>query len=286
MVLMRIIKRVKGKRAYYYLQHSFRLDGKTVTREKYIGRSVPKDVSALAAELSQEQDAALSQKLDRICEHFQKEWRSLPPSARARELEEVAIAFTYNTNAIEGSTITLPETRSIIADKVAPIKPLADVKETEAHAHVFLRMLGRQEPVTKAHLLEWHQAIFGGTKPDIAGAYRRWHVRVGPYRAPDWQDAESLMAELLAFIRSAKLPAVELAARAHYRFEKVHPFGDGNGRIGRLLLNAMLWHAGYPMLIIERKGRASYYKALQGPEDRFLAYFLRRYLSVHRARLR
>src|SRR3989338_1035360 len=100
---MRIVKRRKGKRAYYYLQHSFWSDGKAVTRERYIGRSVSKDLSGLEQELAREQQEAFTEKLERIRTHFQKEWRSLPASAKERELEEIAIAFTYNTNAIEGS---------------------------------------------------------------------------------------------------------------------------------------------------------------------------------------
>ena len=71
------------------------------------------------------------------------------------------------------------------------------------------------------------------------------------------------MNELIEFINKPNTNPVELAARAHYRFEKTHPFGDGNGRVGRILMNHILWHAGYPMLIIEYKKRKSYYKALE-----------------------
>ena len=81
-----------------------------------------------------------------------------------------------------------------------------------------------------------------------------------------------------------KIHPVELAARAHYRFEKIHPFGDGNGRIGRLIINYILWYNGYPMIIIENKRRRQYYKALQKDEEGFLNYFLRRYLTVHKKR--
>ena len=78
------------------------------------------------------------------------------------------------------------------------------------------------------------------------------------------------------------LHPVELAARLHYQFEKVHPFGDGNGRIGRLITNHILWHAGFPILIIESKKRQAYYRALQSGEEDFVKYFFRTYLSAHK----
>jgi Fic family protein len=75
---------------------------------------------------------------------------------------------------------------------------------------------------------------------------------------------------------------VETAGRAHFMFEKIHPFGDGNGRIGRLLLNCILWKNGYPMLIFEYRKKKAYYKALQRNEEGFTNYFIRRYVSVHK----
>jgi Fic family protein len=105
------------------------------------------------------------------------------------------------------------------------------------------------------------------------------------YIAPDWQKVDKLINQLIKFVRESNLNAVEVAARAHYMFEKIHPFGDGNGRIGRLLMNYILWENGYPMLIIEYKKRKSYYKALQRTEEGFVTYFIRRYLAVNKNRL-
>lgn len=266
---------------YFYLKHSFRKGGRVVTREKYLGKKIPEDIERAERELREENQNALNQKLEGIRKRFQQEWKKTPESARQREKEEIAISFTYNTNAIEGSTITIEDAREIISDKVSPNKPLRDVRETEAHAKAFLGMLERKEKVSKKLLLEWHREIFGETKQDIAGQFRTFLVRIGGHLAPDWQDVEGLMAGLVRFVNSGGMNPVELAARAHYRFEKIHPFGDGNGRIGRLLMNHILWHSGYPMLIIEYRKRRSYYKALNRSEDGFVRYFLRRYLAVH-----
>jgi Fic family protein len=281
---MRIIERSKKGNRYYYLQHSYRRGGKVVTKERYIGKEIPKDIRELMREMENESNKDLHAKIESIKENFLKEWKSYPESVKEKEKEEIAIAFTYNTNAIEGSTITLEETREIVHDGISPKKPLRDVKETDAHSRVFLSMLDIKEKMSVDTLLQWHREIFGETKADIAGRFRTYLVRIGSHIAADWQDIETLMKELMDFIRKSETNAVDLAARAHYRFEKIHPFGDGNGRIGRLLMNYILWHNGYPMMIIEYKNRKSYYKALAKDEQRFVKYFLRRYLSIHKKR--
>lgn len=282
---VRIIKRTKGKAEYSYLQHSFRKDKKVVTKEIYLGKTIPHNIEEIKAKLLLDAKEPLIKKLKKIKVDFQKEWKTIPPSAQEQTLQEIAIAFTYNTNAIEGSTITLAEARLIIEDKMAPNKPLKDIRETESHAAAFLQMLKTEEKISDKLLLKWHEEIFKETKPDIAGKFRTYPVRVGPYLAPDWQNTENLIDQLIAFINKSNLNSVELAARAHYMFEKTHPFGDGNGRIGRFLMSYILSKNSYPMLIIDYKGRKSYYQALERTEEGFVNYFVRRYLAVHKQRL-
>ena len=260
---MHLVNRKKGKKYYYYLQHSFRDNGRVITKEIYLGKKIPKNIDNIKQKLEKDMDKELHDKLKKIKENFQKEWSKIPISAKEKELQEITITFTYNTNAIEGSTITLSETRQIIKDNLAPNKNLGDIKETEAHSRVFLQMLNKKEEITNDLLLKWHKDIFGETKTELAGKYRSYLVRVGNYIAPDWQDIKHLMNNLIKFIDNSKLNPVELSAIAHYRFETIHPFGDGNGRVGRLLMNHILWHNKYPMIIIEKKKRLAYYKALQ-----------------------
>ena len=133
-------------------------------------------------------------------------------------------------------------------------------------------------------LLKWHKEIFSDTKPDIAGRFRDYLVRVGNYRAPDWQDVNKLMKEFFEWYNKNKrvMHPVELVARAHYKFEKIHPFGDGNGRVGRLIIAYLLGKSKFPLLIIEYKKRKSYYHALSKSENDFLNWFIRGYVSAHR----
>ena len=286
---MKIIKRKLGNKEFYYLKHSFRKDGKIITREKYLGKELPlgETLEKLKKDLLEEEKSELNKKLENIRINFQREWSSLPESSKEKALEQIAIAFTYNTNAIEGSKITLEETREIIEDKISPNKPLRDVKETEQHAKVFLNMLNKKENITKELILNWHTKIFQESKEDIAGKFRNHLVTVGEYLAPDWQDVESLMKDFFDFIKNKPrdMIFIEFVARVHFRFERIHPFSDGNGRIGRLIINYLLWHEGYPVLIIDYKKRKFYYTAFLKDEDDFVKYFLRRYLKTHQRRL-
>ena len=237
---MKIIKRKKGNNEYFYLQHSFRREGKVVTREKYLGKDIPGNIEDIKKKLESEAKNIIYDNLARIKRNFKEEWKKYPESIKEKQKEEIAIAFTYNTNAIEGSTITLYETREIIHDKIAPNKPLRDIKETEAHYRVFLDMLNKKEKISNELILTWHNELFKETKEDMAGRYREYLVRVGSYIAPNWQDVKKLMNELIEFINKTEMNHVELAMRAHYKFERIHPFGDGNGRIGRMLMNSIL----------------------------------------------
>ena len=278
---MKVIKH----ESYYYLGHSFRHDGKVMYREKYLGKDVPKNLEEIEkAFLHECMQESIFKKLDAIRKNFKSEWKKYPESIKKEMLIDLSISFTYNTNAIEGSTITLHETEEIIKRKIAPNKPLRDVQETINHSKVFFKAISENAELSNELLLEWHRQIFSGTKEDIAGRFRDYLVRVGGYRAPDWQDIGKIIKEFFAWHNKNKkiMHPVELAARAHYKFEKIHPFGDGNGRIGRLIIAYILRKANYPLLIIEYKKRKSYYHALTKTEIDFMNWLFRSYVSAHK----
>ena len=280
---MEIIK----KRSYYYLKHSYRKGKRVVTKEKYLGSNIPKDIEKIKDDFLRETKKELYEKLMRIKNSFKKEWRKYPASVRKELLIDFSVNFTYNTNAIEGSTVTKEETEDIIKRKISPNKPIRDVQETIRHSRAFLEMLNEKKDLTLSLLLKWHKEIFQESKQDIAGSLRDYNVRVGDYRCPDWQDVKSLMKDFFRWYKENKKKEhpVELAAMAHYKFVKIHPFGDGNGRIARLIANFVLNKHRFPLIVVEYKNRKSYYRALKKAnkeEYEFTKYFVRRYLSTYK----
>ena len=228
-------------------------------------------------------------KFDLIKKNYLKNWKKIPESVKKKLIEEKAVDFTYNTNAIEGSTITLDETRRLIHDKITPAKPFGDIMESMNHTTVFNDIMNNKFSDLSINLIKkWHLDIFKESKSDIAGIYRDYLVKVGNYLCPDWQDIPQLMKDFIKWYNKEKkkLHPVELAAKAHYRFVKIHPFGDGNGRITRLIMNFILHKYDYPILIIEYKKRQSYYHALNQADKKteweFLKYVYKRYFACNK----
>ena len=275
---MKVIKRNN----YYYLGHSFRKDGKVFYKEKYLGKKIPSNIQEITDIFLYDCMKSVWQKLSTIKKNFAKEWKQYPNSIKNKILLDIAVDFTYNTNAIEGSTITLEETNEVLKRKISPNKPIDDVKETLNHANLFFKIFNEKRSLSKSMILEWHKELFLDTKQDIAGSFRNYLVKVGNYKAPDLQDLNLLLKDFFQWLeKNKRMNPIELSARAHYKFEKIHPFGDGNGRIGRLLTNFILKKNGYPILIIEHKKRKSYYHALSKSENEFLSYFVQRYLKSY-----
>lgn len=130
--------------------------------------------------------------------------------------------------------------------------------------------------------------MFGQTDPDIAGQTRRYPMTVSGSKAefPSWDEVGGLFKEMFAWYskNKNKTHAVELAALLHLKFVSIHPFGDGNGRISRLLMNCVLDEYGYPMVVIEYKDRPTYYSALEKSQNSgnsfdFVRWFVKLYIQ-------
>jgi Fic family protein len=161
---------------------------------------------------------------------------------------------TWSTNAIEGNTLSLDEVELLIAEDRTPSKrPFKDVLETVQHKEAFDSLLERVEkPITAISALELHEAVFRGVLRD-AGQWRTGAVRIlgSPHRPPRAERIGSMMLDwerVYAERDLADEDVFRLAAWLHHEFESIHPFSDGNGRVGRLLLNLHLLKHSWPTI--------------------------------------
>ncbi len=197
--------------------------------------------------------------------------RPLPSGVVAKLKEYFDVEWTYHSNAIEGSTLTLIETRLVLLDGLTVDgKSLREHLEAINHKHAidFVEALAAKvEPVTEHNIRQIHALILRSIDDENAGAYRKGQVYItgSTYVPPAAIEVTPLMWELVAWINSteaAGLHPVERGARAHFRLVHIHPFVDGNGRTARLLMNLILIQEGYPPAVIRRERRPEYYDAL------------------------
>jgi len=291
MAYVRTVQR--GTHLYRYLVQSYRWNGKLLRKELYLGTSVPRDLAPFKLKLERQiwEDTWFAE-FDRIRAGYQERLRSVPGSVLEQERREFVLEFTYNTNRIEGSTMTLEDTRLLLERGiVTPMRPVRDIMETQLHAKLLERLIANPEPVDLDHLLAWHKELFSQSKPDLAGRLRDYNVRIGgsKHLPPPANEAGAMLQELLRWVKNSakRLHAVEIAGEFHFRFEYIHPFGDGNGRVGRLAMNMLLSNRGFPMLNIPYVRRRGYYSALEASSVKddprpFLNWFFLRFSRSNR----
>ncbi|UIN21509.1 Fic family protein [Herbaspirillum frisingense] len=194
--------------------------------------------------------------------------RPLPPHTVASLRDKLMLEWTYHSNAIEGNTLTLRETKVVLEGITVGGKSLREHFEAINHRDAILlveQIVADNEALSESHIKDLHSLVLKGIDADEAGRYRRENVVIAGASTtpPDFLHLNDEMAALLDWYRQAgKLHAVERAAQLHTRFVKIHPFVDGNGRTGRLLLNLELMKAGYPPAVIRKEDRLAYYDAL------------------------
>lgn len=175
----------------------------------------------------------------------------------------------YNSNAIENSTLTLKETEKILLEmEVARNLDVREVYEATNLARVVGYVDGKSkaEDITLELILLLHQMLIGGIDDSIAGRFRQAgeYVRVGTHIAPGPEHVEQLLeSALLDFGADLEGFFSDKIAHFHLEFERVHPFNDGNGRIGRVLVNYQLLRSGFPGIIVRNKTKGDYYTAFR-----------------------
>ncbi len=209
--------------------------------------------------------------------------RPLTAGEVARLMEEFTVAYTYNSNAIEGNTLTLRETDLVLQGITVDKKPLKDHLEAVGHrdAFDFVRELVQEKaPLTESLLKQIHFLVLADKRED-RGVYRRVPVQImGAAKMPVQPYLiQPKMEGLLLDYAGRSEHILPKLAWFHMEFEGIHPFIDGNGRTGRLLVNLELMKAGYPPIDIKFTDRLAYYNAfdsyaLDGTTDAMTGIFV------------
>lgn len=181
--------------------------------------------------------------------------------------EAFMVEYTYNSNAIEGNTLTLRETDMVLKGLTIDKKPLKDHLEAVGHKEAFyfiLDLVKNNTPLSQSLIKQIHSLVLAD-KPRDKGEYRRVPVRIlgASHIPPQPYAIEPKMAELLWDYSNDQRNIVEKLADFHIKFEAIHPFIDGNGRTGRLLVNLELMKQGYPPIDIKFTDRMRYYDAFE-----------------------
>ena len=180
----------------------------------------------------------------------------------------------YNSNAIENSTLTLEETEKILLEQTLSRNvSLREVFEAKNLARVieYTRKKVKERELGKDLIVLVHQMLIGGIDDAIAGRFRGKgeYVRVGAYIAPAPEHVERMLeTALLEYSSDLGTYFLDRIARFHLDFETIHPFCDGNGRIGRVIINFQLLQHGLPRIIIRNKEKDVYYRAFSDCRDK------------------
>ncbi len=273
-------KKIKG-REYYYIVIPTKKDGKWQKVERYIGLNPPseKDLRKYAEEFDSIKEFINSKgiELNRIKQAYINKLKAGKKEELANIEEEVITKFTYDTSRIEGSSLTYKDTKMLLQEGITPKeKPLRDIKEAENHKKAYLYMKQNlKKDINKRLILELHEILKKDVAED-AGKFRDGQVYVSDLIPIKASMIKTEIDNILSWCKhNKKLHPLELATVFHCDFERIHPFFDGNGRVGRLLLNFILLKNNYPIIIIQNKNKRRYYNALRRADDGNYLYMVK-----------
>jgi Fic family protein len=272
------IQKRNGKK-YYYRVITYRQGKKVKNKKIYLGVDLNKKDLSIAESKADSELGVLNALLtkDELLELdiIRKNYLKQPKATFKNRYETFVSQFTHDSTAIEGNTLTLQETAGLLFDEIIPsAKPLREVNEILSHRKAFDRLLAYDKDITRTFILELHELVMKDTLSSEynsqIGRFRNVQVYI---RGVDWippasEDVPKDIKNLLSWYTKNKknLHPIVVAAYFHIGFEIIHPFVDGNGRVGRLLMNFILHQNGYPMINIPLERRFEYYDCLQAAQ--------------------
>ena len=282
--MVSVITREKGNGKYYCLIHKTSIK----QYEKYLGKKISGNIDQIKNEFEEEilrkEKTSLLEKIQKnYSKHITKADRKIIQS----ENHEFKINHIYSTQRIEGSTMTYGQTKKLLEYNLSP-KDIATehIIEAEQIEKIFDDLFVIKSDISKKLILDWHKKLFEKTDINNAGRFRRQDV--GPAGGKTeyvlWPDVITDTEQLIKWYQqNKKQNPVMLSATFHKKFEAIHPFIDGNGRIGRLLILLILHKNRYPLMNILPKEKLTYIKKLEASQTKdsniiFLKWFVSKYL--------
>lgn len=203
---------------------------------------------------------ALAAKKAAVMAHARRRKRVLKTIMEYPDIrDQFVLVLTYTSNSIEGSTLTEAETAVVLFQNATlPDRTLMEQLEAKNHQTALLYLFDHE-----ALILKLHSMLMNGIRPD-AGSYRHHGVRIVGTEVPTANAAKVplLMETIASNLRRRRKDVIAHVATLHARFEQIHPFSDGNGRIGRLLMHAMLLQSNLPPAVIRPEKKRLYYASL------------------------
>lgn len=280
---MFIEKKIINRKPYYYLKHSFRSGKKIKTKTlAYIGNKKDEEkteklkkrfdnekLERIRKELFEEKDYnyLLSEvnKINHISKQFSKKLKNLDEKTRRDMFDDFLTYFIYNSNAIEGNTLTLKETDLLLNKGITPQgRTLREINDHLNSKEVFYYLLKKNPKINNKTIILIHDKLL--EKIDERKGYRNSNVRVigATFKSSPFQYIKTDIGLLLKWHNKNKnkLHPITLTSAFHHKFEKIHPFYDGNGRTGRMIMNLMLIKNNIPPIVLSNKQRKRYYSVL------------------------
>lgn len=307
---MYLEKRKSRGKINYYLGHSFREGSKVYKFRKYLGRDLNSETLKKRKEIAEKLILEEINKYNIIKDplHFELSKEDLNIIKKLeleiplkishlskQQWEIFSELFTYNTNAIEGSKINSIEVKDILENDKWPDKSKDDIAETYGVNEAISFIRKAKERISIEFIKKIHKIVFKNSKP-FAGKFRKKGEEVVVmgregvvHEGAPQARINHLLKELVKWYENnkSKYPALILGAVVHNQFENIHPFVDGNGRVGRILLNNILLKHGLPPINIDFKNRIEYYKSLQAYEKKqdlkpTINLFIKEYKSLNK----
>ncbi|MEK6857596.1 MAG: Fic family protein [Nanoarchaeota archaeon] len=214
--------------------------------------------------------------------HFNKEFNKKDELTKKEILKNFVVEFAFNTASIEGNTIKLNEARNLLEEGLTPKnKTLREIYDLQNTEKVFFDIFNNEEDLSHEIIQKVHSELMKNI--DYRVGYRTEDVRVfkSNFDSTPAHYVQTDMNLLLKWLENNKdkLHPLVLGAVFHHKFERIHPFMDGNGRTGRILLNIILLRCKHPPIIIHRKEREEYLKVLRKADQSNLTDFKKEHYS-------